>query len=634
VLGLRVKLAGGQHLDGNGVQGGKEFIEKVKLDQDVIFGKNPMITKSMSGPATWKESEAEPELETVPEPESEPEPANWKESEAEPELETVPEPESEPEPANWKESEAEPELETVPEPESVTIIEPEYTTEKATEPITEPEAEYATEKPKEPYVPGGGESCSFSSDCSISEICNIEGQCEKVKCGDVSECEAKTDFPVSCQGYFATNSICMKKECKKDTDCARLGENYGCFEDQQCRPKFGKCFETCDCVSKYKMQKGESRCHNGQCFCRTKLECFGVAYIAAGGESCTESEVVPEPAPRQLKPIAGGGESSIYEPKIAENCPKRVKPKYSMKNEKCRLHSECAPRNGLICAMQSGQSEGTCKEVTCSSNEDCTRETMFPTKCMGGHCSVSYCYNDKGCPTGYGCFHDKQCKKIYGSQCNYDCDCSHCPGMECFKDKCFCSSNFENCQVTTVFHSNRGYRMAKANVRPSLVVAGGSAAQVPKKKKMKEDQCQEKESKFICEKGWIKTSKGCYKAEYTSPMTFNEVEAICKAKGSQPVEVISKQIADLMVGVMEMEKIDSAWLGMKGKGDNMKGIYTGRKIDWTPPGFNRTGDEGDCIKAVGRTWVWADCEDKATQFCAQNKKKGKKQRRRRNRRTM
>jgi hypothetical protein len=545
-------------------------------------------------------------------------------------IETVTEQVSEPVTEQVSEPVAEPETEPTDGPEPVTESEAE---------TTAPEPEVLTENPNKSikptaHVSGEGESCSFSNDCSISEICNNGGQCEKVKCGDVSECEAKTDFPVSCQGYFASNSICMKKECKKDTDCSRLGENYGCFEDKQCRPKYGKCFETCDCATKYKMQKGESRCHNGQCYCRTKMECFeeGNRYSVAGGETCIEeAEVMPVTSPKPEPSVSAGGESSIYEPKIAEKCPKRTKPKYSMKNEKCRLHSECAPRNGLICAMQSGQSEGTCKEVTCSSNEDCSKETIFPTKCMGGHCSVSYCYNDQGCPTGYGCFHDKQCKKIYGSQCNFDCDCSHCPGMECFKDKCFCKSNFENCQVTTVFHSNRGYRMAKANARPSLVVAGGGADRiVPEKKKTKKDKCQEKESKFICEKGWIKTSKGCYKAEYTSPMTYNEVEEICKAKGSQPVEVISKQIADLMVGVMEMEKIDSAWLGMRGKGDEMKGIYTGRKIDWTPPGFNRTAEEGECIKAVGRTWVWADCEDKATQFCAQNKKKGKKQRRRRN----
>lgn len=242
-------------------------------------------------------------------------------------------------------------------------------------------------------------------------------------------------------------------------------------------------------------------------------------------------------------------------------------------------------------------------------------------------CGVSDCAKNADCPTGYGCFHDNQCKKIYGSQCIYDCDCSHCPGMECFHEKCFCKGNFENCDVTTVFHSNRGAGSETASVPPPPSTSGGSAANPPPvnpaKMKTFQKQCDKKENDMVCEEGWIKTSKGCYKAEFVAPVAFPEVEAICKEKGSQPVEVTSKQIADLIAGVMEMEKIDKAWLGMKGKGDELKGIYTGRKIDWTPPGFNRTGDGGDCLQAVGRTWEWASCSDKAKQFCAENEKANK-----------
>ena len=40
-----------------------------------------------------------------------------------------------------------------------------------------------------------------------------------------------------------------------------------CFESQ-CKPTYGACESSCDCVDKYNMRKGEGKCHNKQCLCR------------------------------------------------------------------------------------------------------------------------------------------------------------------------------------------------------------------------------------------------------------------------------------------------------------------------------------------------------------------------------
>lgn len=50
---------------------------------------------------------------------------------------------------------------------------------------------------------------------------------------------------------------------------------------------------------------------------------------------------------------------------------------------------------------------------------------------------------------------------------------------------------------------------------------------------------------------------------------------------------------------------------MKGK-DELKGIYTVENR--LTPGFNRTGDGGDCLQAVGRTWEWAHVLIKQNSF--------------------
>ena len=42
---------------------------------------------------------------------------------------------------------------------------------------------------------------------------------------------------------------------------------FRCFESQ-CKPTYGACDNSCDCVDKYNMRKGEGKCYNKQCLCR------------------------------------------------------------------------------------------------------------------------------------------------------------------------------------------------------------------------------------------------------------------------------------------------------------------------------------------------------------------------------
>merc|ERR1719339_759182 len=140
VLGLPVELAGGQRLDGDGAQGDKEFMEKVKLDQDLIFGKNPTITKAMNGPGTWREAEAEPE------PEPEPKPEQMTEAPAEPITEVVIETVTEKVTETVTEQVSEPVTEQVSEPVAEPTEGPKPVTESEAE-TTAPEAEVLTENP-------------------------------------------------------------------------------------------------------------------------------------------------------------------------------------------------------------------------------------------------------------------------------------------------------------------------------------------------------------------------------------------------------------------------------------------------------------------------------------------------------
>jgi len=275
------------------------------------------------------------------------------------------------------------------------------------------------------------ESCEISKQCKNLSICTKDSICKRIACKNTEDCTNESFLPTKCETLFPGASYCTQQNCETDADCGTNNEGleHGCFSDEQCKPNFGECESTCDCVENFKMKKGEAKCYRNKCYCRSEIlsKCF-----EAG------------PPPKTTK--RNGNDKN--EPGIAVpegECPIEKTHSQVKKGEKCSAHSKCIQWGGLVCAKPSASENGLCKDIKCSSDAECLAESILPLKCMGGWCKRSACASNKDCPEGYGCFKDNQCKKILGD-CQFDCDCSGCPGIQCFKEKCFCMNDADDCR--------------------------------------------------------------------------------------------------------------------------------------------------------------------------------------------
>jgi len=92
-----------------------------------------------------------------------------------------------------------------------------------------------------------------------------------------------------------------------------------------------------------------------------------------------------------------------------------------------------------------GEQQGVCKSVTCTQDSECEAATGLPSQCTDGQCVPKQCIEDGDCLQGMKCFSDGNCKTDNGP-CKYDCDCSECDDQVCFKDRCFCIDDSDQCK--------------------------------------------------------------------------------------------------------------------------------------------------------------------------------------------
>ena len=70
-----------------------------------------------------------------------------------------------------------------------------------------------------------------------------------------------------CELTLGVQPLCVPQFCDNNDNCTKLGPGYGCFLNQ-CKPRYGECTDSCDCVTMYGMTQGEGICEEKQCFCR------------------------------------------------------------------------------------------------------------------------------------------------------------------------------------------------------------------------------------------------------------------------------------------------------------------------------------------------------------------------------
>jgi len=421
--------------------------------------------------------------------------------------------------------------------------------------------------------------CQINGQCRGGQICTINGKCEKVVCSENKEiCSTKAFYKKSsrCKRLSADFSVCIPRRCLAQTDCEPQGDNstssYGCFKDRQCKPTYGECDDFCDCVQKYKMIEGEAYCYKKQCYCRT----MSVA-------SCFREGPTVE---AENKPVIARGLTSV--------CP--VDPPFhrSKQGEPCRVHSACHPFNpkGMVCIVKPGQPEGVCKkrkDVPCSCQKDCDDASTQYMKCRKGFCRRGHCYADKDCSPGYACYKDNQCRKVLGD-CVYDCDCSPCPGIQCFKEKCFCMNDQDICESANGYISKLQSRSAVKERKTSCI---------PK----------------TCPKGWTETQSGCYNLIQDGTFSLEEAVAKCSEKKGYVAEMSSLLEFEEVFKSGMVSKTSKFWLGAK-KSDNQQMTWMThpqRPIFWKSDYHKES--EGDCLHANGLSWENTACDVKMQVLC-------------------
>jgi len=424
-------------------------------------------------------------------------------------------------------------------------------------------------------------NCQINGQCRGGQICTKNGKCEKVVCSKNKQiCSTEAFYKKSsrCRRLSATFSVCIPRRCLAQTDCEPQGSyskssNYGCFKDRQCKPTYGECDDFCDCVEKYNMIEGEAYCYKKQCYCRT----MSVASCFREG---------PPQTIKPVKTIKGGTSTAV--------CP--VDPPFhrSKQGEPCRVHSACHPFNprGSVCIVKPGQPEGVCKkrrDVPCSCQKDCDDASTQYMKCRKGFCRRAGCYADKDCSPGYACYKDNQCRKVLGD-CVYDCDCSPCPGIQCFKEKCFCMNDQDICESANGFISMLQGRSA---------VKGKKTLCIPK----------------TCPEGWTSTQSGCYNLIKDGTFNLEEAVAKCSEKKGYVAEMSSLLEFEEVFKNGMVSETSKFWLGAKKTyGQQMTWMtHPERPIFWKSDYHKES--EGDCLHANGVSWENTACDVKMQVLC-------------------
>jgi len=411
--------------------------------------------------------------------------------------------------------------------------------------------------------------CRVSKQCSNGKICKKNDVCGMVRCEDNADCVVNSYLPVRCQQIFPGHAFCVQTECSKESDCknAALDVHYGCFLDGQCKPSYGDCTSSCDCVDNFNMKKGEAYCHKNKCYCRTEHL-----------HVCFAGKPPPEPVPVTPNKTTSGVISNI-----TEKCEPNRK-KLSQKGGPCNVHSGCIPWGGLVCIRSSVDQQGECKDVACKTNEDCTRQSILPLECLSGWCRPRFCSKDSDCNKGYGCYHDGRCKRILGT-CQFHCDCGNCPGVECFRGQCFCQNDQDSCTSIVGRQSNR--------------------RSLPQRK---HKSCKPKK----CPEGWQRTGAGCYKL-FTGHFTHQEAEAKCEAEGGYLVEITSERELHETKHVLGAGH-QPVWMGGKREGGSLRWNYD-RKSIYTPVNTRMYGNQGKCFLYTDTEWTTGECEEQHSALC-------------------
>jgi len=123
--------------------------------------------------------------------------------------------------------------------------------------------------------------CRIHFECSGGEVCTRDGTCQNIPCTKDLQCKEKVALPSACksvipggQKFCSTDKLCMDSQ-----ECLEAGKDFVCHQASgQCKPSYGACFNTCDCLDNFGMVRGEALCeqthHSGSkkkvCLCRSE----------------------------------------------------------------------------------------------------------------------------------------------------------------------------------------------------------------------------------------------------------------------------------------------------------------------------------------------------------------------------
>jgi len=302
-----------------------------------------------------------------------------------------------------------------------------------------------------------GEGCRIHPECDFGEVCSKEGKCERITCKSTQDCERKVSLPTLClAGVCSSNTY-----CKSNAQCRKAGKDLVCENKSgQCKPQYGDCETTCDCLDNYGMMKGEAVCVGTGTFEERERVCLCRSddiWFCGGNKTVTST---PPTSPKPNKETTTQKPTTTKPTTTAPSvCPPVPSKDPGAEGGQCLVHSGCWHFLNLICLIRdsTGQEEkgigqdsvlpGICKKVQCKKDGDCKKKTSLPSMCRGGLCSHGYCYHDDDCPKGYGCAAG-YCKVKFGS-CEYDCDCGPCHIKSCINKTCYCKSKNDDCEEIT-----------------------------------------------------------------------------------------------------------------------------------------------------------------------------------------
>jgi len=302
--------------------------------------------------------------------------------------------------------------------------------------------------------------CLIHAECGGGQVCTNDGTCRLLPCKNDQDCKNKVSLPTKCYEQYSGGPLYCDPEisCESDNDCTTAGQNFRCQPDVlKCKPTFGKCHESCDCVENYGMQWGEAICSStisdsflaGQvCMCRSpeKAECFAGSTtitdpaLHLGGSTDTKckpkpskppiAEATPRPIIIPTLPNLAGEDATTTTTAAAIIKP----PVETPSNRGCQIHAECG--GGEVCTR-----EGQCVSLPCNTDQDCKNKVALPSKCYelysGGplYCDPEIsCESDTDCKEAgenFRCQPDVlRCKPSFGKCGHEACDCVNNYGMQ------------------------------------------------------------------------------------------------------------------------------------------------------------------------------------------------------------